>query len=109
MKKLTHTFLLIVGCTVTLQLSAQLTQNHLDPDAEFKNAKDLYQKEQFSLAYPVFKKIYSNGAGQSNTPEIIKVESKYYYIICGLQLNDEATVAKAEEFIDLENNVPVSK
>jgi hypothetical protein len=104
MKKLIHTFLLLVACTISLQLSAQLTQNHLDPDAEFKNAKDLYQKEQFSLAYPVFKKLYSNGISQSNMPDLIKLESKYYYIICGLQLNDEATVAKAQDFIELENN-----
>jgi TolA-binding protein len=104
MKKLIHTFFLLVGCTAALQLSAQLTQNHLDPDAEFKNAKDLYQKEQFSLAYPVFKKLYSNGISQSNMPDILRLESKYYYIICGLQLNDEATVARAQDFIEQENN-----
>jgi TolA-binding protein len=104
MKKLIHTFFLLVGCTAALQLSAQLTQNHLDPDAEFKNAKDLYQKEQFSLAYPVFRKLYSNGISQSNMPDILRLESKYYYIICGLQLNDEATVARAQDFIEQENN-----
>ncbi len=104
MKKSIHTFLLVSGCILSLQLSAQLTENHLDPDAEFKNAKDLYQKELFSLAYPVFKKLYSNGIDQSNIPSITKLESKYYYIICGLQLNDETTVPRAVEFIELEND-----
>ncbi|MES2372973.1 MAG: tetratricopeptide repeat protein [Bacteroidota bacterium] len=104
MKKFVRISLLAAVCSVSLQVSAQLTQYHLDPDAEFKNAKDLYQKEQFSLAYPVFKKLYSNGVAQSNTPDIVKLESKYYYLICGLQINDDAIVESAQEFIELENN-----
>jgi TolA-binding protein len=104
MKKLIHVFLMVSGCFAGLQLAAQFTENHLDPDAEFKNAKDLYQKEQFSLAYPVFKKLYSNGIEQSNIPAITRLESKYYYIICGLQLNDETTVPMAVAFIELEND-----
>jgi len=104
MKKFVPIFLLVSGCMISWQLSAQLTQNNLDPDAEFKNAKDMYQREQFSLAYPAFKKLYSNGIDKSNTPGIVQVESKYYYIICGLQLNDETAVAMAQDFIDLENN-----
>lgn len=104
MKKLIYSFFLVAGCMTTLQLQAQLTQNHLDPDAEFKNAKDLYQKEQYSLAYPVFKKLYSNGINQSSMPDLVKLESKYYYIVCGLEVNDEATVERAQDFIELENN-----
>src|SRR6478735_9901533 len=104
MKKLRNTFLLLTVCLLSTQLSAQLTQAHLDPDAEFKNAKDLYQKEQFSLAYPVFKKIYSNGIEQSNTPNATRAESKYYYLICGLQLNDEMIVPAAVEFVALGND-----
>ncbi len=104
MKKFLYIFLFVSAGMAALPLHAQLTQYHLDPDAEFKNAKELYQKEQFSLAYPVFKKIYSNGIGQSNVPSLIQLESKYYYIICGLQLNDATAVPLAESFIDLENN-----
>jgi tetratricopeptide (TPR) repeat protein len=104
MKKRFHIPLLILTCVISLDLPAQLTQYHLDPDAEFKNAKDLYQKELFSLAYPVFKKLYSNGVRQSNMPDIVAQESKYYYIICGLQLNDETSVPAAETFIEQENN-----
>ena len=106
MKKLVHIFLLVTGCSMSLLVHAQLTQVNLDPDAEFKNAKDLYQKEQFSLAYPVFKKLAANGFEQSNIPSSIQLESRYYYIICGLQLNDETAVPMAVAFIDLENNTP---
>ena len=106
MKKPIHIFLLVFGCSISLLVQAQLTQLNLDPDAEFKNAKDLYQKEQFSLAYPVFKKLASNGLNQSNIPASIRLECRYYYIICGLQLNDATAVPMAVEFIDLENNTP---
>lgn len=95
--------LLVCCCTAVSQLPAQFTQNHIDPDAEFKQAKDLYQKELFSLAYPVFKKIYSNGISNSHIPSLVQMESKYYYIICGLQLNDTAVVPMAVAFTELEN------
>ena len=103
MNKLVYIFLFLFISLSAFQLSAQFTQNYLDPDFEFKNARDLYQKEQFSLAYPVFKKIYNNGIGQSNTPTTLVLESKYYYIICGLLLNDVSAVPLAIEFIELEN------
>lgn len=103
MKKTCRLFVIILVSGISVQLQAQFTQTHLDPDAEFKNAKELYQKEQFSLAYPVFKKLYSNGAGQGQLPDFSKLESKYYYIICGLQLNDSTVVAQAHTFIDQEN------
>jgi TolA-binding protein len=106
MKKLIHIFLLVTICAISPKLHAQLTQVYLDPDAEFKNAKDLFQKEQFGLAYPIFKKLYSKGIEQSNLPATVKVESKYYYIICGLQLNDATAEPMAIEFIELENNTP---
>jgi hypothetical protein len=86
MKKPIHILLLFAACAGSLVLNAQLTKANLDADAEFKTAKDLYQKEEFSLAYPVFKKLYSNGIGQSNIPAAVQMESRYYAIVCGLQL-----------------------
>lgn len=103
MKKFIFLFLLIAGSFAGIQGKAQLTRYHQDPDAAFKNAIDLYQKEQYSLAYPVFKSLYSNGFEQSGLPATIQLESKFYYIVCGLQLNDETAVHKAVAFIELEN------
>ncbi len=104
MKRTIHYFLLLPAVALSLALNAQLTKANLDPDAEFKTAKDLYQKEQFSLAYPVFKKLYSNGVPQSEIPVTVQLESKYYSIVCGLQLNDSSAAPQAQEFVDLENN-----
>lgn len=104
MKKLVYIFLFVSGCAISSTLPAQLTRNMHDPDAEFKNAKELYQKEQYSLAYPVFKQLYSNGSEQTNLSATIRLECQYYYIICGLQLNDETAVPLAVAFTELENN-----
>ncbi len=106
MKKLVKICLLTLGYSMSLVVQAQTTQVFQDPDAEFKSAKELYQKEQFSLAYPVFKKIYSNGIGKTNLPVSVQLEAKYYYIICGLQLNDVTAEPMAIAFSELEHDVP---
>ena len=99
---------LIVFCFIQLfigAVTAQLTQTYIEPDADFKQAKLLYQQEQFSLAYPLFKTLYSNGVKNSNIPDQVYAEAKYYYIICGLQLNEASAATMARTYIDLENNL----
>lgn len=103
MKRPIHYLLLLPAMAISLALDAQLTKANTDADAEFKTAKDLYQKEEFSLAYPVFKRLYANGVEKSDIPASVQLESKYYAIVCGLQLNDSAAELLAQEFIDLEN------
>lgn len=83
-------------------VAAQLTQTNIEPDAAFKQAKLLYQQEQYSLAYPLFKTMYSNGVQNSNMPVQVKTEARFYYIICGLQLNEPNAEAMAKEFIEME-------
>jgi len=85
---------------------AQYTKANDDPDADFKLAKELYQKEQFSLAYPLFKMLYADNRAASNIPVTIQTESKYYSIICGLQLNDQTAEQAAKDFIYLEHHEP---
>lgn len=93
--------IVIVGYS---RLQAQSTAIYNDPDADFKRAKDWYQQEKFSLAYPVFKHLYSNGIGNSNMPEQILSESKFYYIVCGLKLADTTSAILANDFIKLDTH-----
>jgi tetratricopeptide (TPR) repeat protein len=104
MKKLVTILLVVSLCTPGSLLRAQFTQVPSDPDAVFKNAKELYEKEQYTLAYPVFRNLYANGTGKTNFPSFVEQECRYYYIICGLQLNDEGIVPMAVSFTQLENN-----
>ncbi|RFM27572.1 tetratricopeptide repeat protein [Deminuibacter soli] len=88
------------------QLNAQATKANEDPDADFKQAKELYQKAQYSLAYPLFKTLYDENNRTSSIPVTIQVESKYYAIACGLKLDDATAAKAAVEFIDLEHYAP---
>ncbi|GAC1440160.1 MAG: tetratricopeptide repeat protein [Sediminibacterium sp.] len=91
---------------MSLLVHSQVSQLQQDPDMEFKNAKELFQKEQFSLAYPVFKSLYSSGIGRSNLPASVQLESEYYYILCGLVLNDATAEPMAVAFTELEHDIP---
>lgn len=98
--------LIVAGLAIQSNSNAQITQLLQDPDAEFKQAKELFQNDQYGLAYPVFKKIYSNGSPGSNLSLAVQLESKYYYILCGLKINDSTAAPMAVDFTEKEYDVP---
>lgn len=104
-----HKLLLPVILLLTgwMQINAQSTAIYTDPDAEFKTAKDWYQQEKYSLAYPVFKHLYSNSVASSNFPDQVFSESQYYYIACGLKLQDSTSELLADAFIKLDTHKPL--
>ena len=85
---------------------SQATQANIDPDADFKLAKELFQKEQFSLAYPLFQNISLQNSPNSKLPISVQVEARYYSLVCGLKLNESSAEVAAREFIALEHNTP---
>ncbi len=93
-KIFTATFL----CFAMLNATAQSTKIYNDPDAEFKLAKEWFMKDQYSLAFPVFKKIYLNGQAESLYPQYLRAEATYYYIINGLILDDTTVLQTAKDF-----------
>ena len=97
--------ILIFVSVVAFAAHAQYTKANDDPDADFKLAKELYQKQEFSLAYPLFKTLYADNK-KSSLPVDIQTESKYYSIVCGLELKDETAEQLAIDFIDLEHDEP---
>ena len=102
-KKLTTLFLLVFSFYFS---NAQSTKIYSDPDADFKTAKELYQQQKFSLAYPLFEKLFNDDARKSYIPITVQTEAKYYSIVCRLQLNDASAVQNAIDFINLEHNAP---
>src|SRR3954463_7966856 len=85
---------------------AQATLANMDPDADFKLAKELYQKEQFSLAYPLFKNIADGNYPNSKLPVSTQLEAKYYTIVAGLKMGESTAEAAARRFIEEEHNAP---
>ncbi len=102
---------LLLCCAVAFathqQICAQATKINNDPDAEFKQAKELYAEQQFNLAYPLFNELSTKyNYNESNFPVSSALEAKYYAIACHLQLNDETAVNDAKTFIEAEHNAP---
>src|SRR5215510_2516331 len=90
-----------------VSLNAQQTRIFTDPQEKFKEAKELYQKEQYSLAYPLFKELQqaSKETNYINDP-LVTQEINYYTTVLALKQNEERAEAKAIEFIELEKNNP---
>ncbi|HVU55796.1 MAG TPA: tetratricopeptide repeat protein [Puia sp.] len=86
---------------------AQQTKYLDDPQASFKQAKDFFQNEYYSLAYPIFRELkYSLRETDRSNNSVEYQDVKYYYLVCALEQNDKTAVNPAREFIELENNAP---
>lgn len=102
MHQLKKTGLLLLVILYTTFVQAQSTKENNDPDIAYKTAKTYWQKEQYSLAYAIFKRLYNNGNMESNFPAHLKTDCKYYTIVCGLQTNDATVESAAVDFINTE-------
>jgi TolA-binding protein len=101
--------ILALSATVisVISLNAQQTRIFTDPQEKFKEAKEYYQKEQYSLAYPLFKELQqaSKETNLINDP-LITQEIDYYTTVLALKQNEDRAEATALQFIDLEKNNP---
>jgi len=90
--------------TVSSSLIAQQTLFINDPQAAFKQAKEYYQKEYYSLAYPLFKDLQADLRQTDKSNESLSYqEIQYYTLVCALKQNDSSAVYDAKKFIELEN------
>ncbi len=100
-------FLLAAAIFLSSSLFAQQTRYYNDPEATFKEAKEYFQKEQYSLAYPLFRELRQSvrETDKANIPVTVQ-EIIYYTIVCALKQNEERAEEEAHEYIDLEKNNP---
>ena len=98
-------------CTVLVAASAliveaQQTRIIEDPLASFKEAKEYYQKEYYSLAYPIFKQLNLKLRETDRSNQALNFqEIKYYTIVCALRQNEKGAVDQAREYVDLDDNI----
>jgi len=85
---------------------AQETSFYNDPDAKFKEAKEYFQKEQYSLAYPLLKELKESlrETDNANNP-VISQEINYYTIVCALKQNEGRAEDLAKTYLDAEKNI----
>lgn len=97
----------ILATLTSIAATAQQTRFYSDPEEKFKEAKEYYQKEQYSLAYPLLKELQQSVHETDKINNAIEVqEINYYTIACALKQNEERAEAMARTFIDLEKNNP---
>ncbi len=92
-----------VGSVITA--SSQSTKFYNDPQEKFKEAKEYFQKEQYSLAYPLLKELkQSSGETDRINSTITAQEIDYYSTVCALKQNEGRSEQEAKDFIDNEKN-----
>jgi len=76
-----------------------------DPQATYKQAQEYYQKQYYSLAYPIFKELEQDQTARPQLYESFNFENVHYYnLVCSLNQDDSTAVQPAEIFIERDDN-----
>lgn len=98
-------FLVTAILLISLPVFSQQTRYYTDPETMFREAKEYFQKDQYSLAYPLFKELKQSvrETDKANIPVTVQ-EINYYTTVCALKQNDSRAESEAQQFIELEKN-----
>lgn len=92
---------------ISLPCFSQPNFNITDPERKFKEAKDFFIKEQYTLAYPLLKELKQKYPENAQSNHLyINQDIEYYSIVCGLKLDQPVAEAEAKNFIEVANNEP---
>ena len=94
-----------IAILLNISVFSQQTHFYSDPESTFKEAKEYFQKEQYSLAYPLFRELKQavRETDKVNRPITVQ-EINYYTTVCALKQNEGRAEEEAQEYIDLEKN-----
>ena len=99
--------LLLFATAICLTSFSQPTHVIIDSEKKFKDAKDLFVKEQFSLAYPLFAELKAKCLDNTISDHTyLNDDISYYYIVCELKLQLPIAEQEALHYINLVNNEP---
>ena len=95
----------LIALLLSFPVLAQQTAFYTDPETKFKEAKEYFQKEQYSLAYPLFKELQQDirETQKANIPVTVQ-EIVYYSTVCALKQNEERAEDAALEYIEVQKN-----
>ncbi|MBS1632744.1 MAG: hypothetical protein JST10_09240, partial [Bacteroidetes bacterium] len=98
---------LVIAISISISAYSQQTRFYTDPPlvATFKEAKDYFQKEEYSLAYPLFRELQRSVRETDKVELPVTVqEINYYSIVCALKQNEGRAEQQALDFIDQQKN-----
>ncbi len=97
----------VIGCILSLFSYAQQTAVYTNPDEKFNEAKEYFQKEQYNLAYPIFKELQQSLKENDKVNNTLQSqEINYYTIVSALKQNDSKAEDDAKDFITITRNNP---
>ncbi|MEO7924256.1 MAG: tetratricopeptide repeat protein [Chitinophagaceae bacterium] len=97
--------LLVIAIFLSSSVFSQQTRYYTDPETSFKEAKEYYQKEQYSLAYPILKELKQSIRETDKANRTITVqEINYYATACALKQGEGRAEEEAKEYIDIQKN-----
>ena len=100
-------FILLFAAGITATAMAQPTAVVTDPEKKYKDAKELFVKEQYALAYPLFRELkqeYPDNTISNHT--YINDDVNYYTTVCELKLMQPAAESEAIHYVDVVANEP---
>lgn len=95
--------------TIALSVTAfsQPTHVYTDPERKFKEAKELFVKQQYALAYPLLQEVkLQNPDNQKSNHPYLDDDLNYYYIVTRLKLQLPIAEEEANHYVDWVNNEP---
>ena len=99
--------LLLIAAMFSLSVFAQPTNAIIDAEKGYKDAKELFVKEQYALAYPLLRDLkikYPDNSISNHT--YINDDVNYYYTVCELKLEQPVAEQDAKQYIQLVANEP---
>ena len=99
--------LLLLAVSISLSTFAQPTHVITDVERKFKEAKELFIKQQYALAYPLLqdvKQLYPDNQKSNNV--YLNDDVNYYFIVCRLKLQLPIAEDEAKHYIDWVKNEP---
>ena len=106
MMKLKYPFLLI-AVLFSFSIFAQPTHVITDAEKKFKEAKELFIKQQYALAYPLLQEVKQQYPDNQKSNNVyLNDDVNYYYIVCRLKLQLPIAEEEAKHYIDWVNNEP---
>lgn len=86
---------------------SQASYVNIDIEKKYKEAKELFVKEQFALAYPLLKELKQQYADKTISDHTyINDDVNYYYIVCQLKLKHQVAEKEAKRYVDVVANEP---
>ena len=98
---------LLFSAGLYVAATAQPTHFVTDPEKKYKNAKELFVKEQYALAYPLLKELKVKTPDNTiSNHTYINDDVKYFYTVCELKLQQPVAEDEAKQYIEVVNNEP---